>query len=172
MIVPSLVSLVGPSGSGKSSFARRLFGRYEVVSSDMCRAMIADTEDDQSVTPEAFELLRYIARQRLAAGRIAVVDATNVLAVARQRNLELAREVGVPSAAIVFDVPLEYCLANNAKRVGRRVPREVIHEQHRLLLESIMSLQDEGFTIVYYLDTRAIESAAITRAPRAGRAGS
>ena len=34
-------------------------------------------ETDQAATPEAFEVLHFIAAKRLAAGRLTVIDATN-----------------------------------------------------------------------------------------------
>src|SRR5581483_8202278 len=73
----ALVVLVGHSGSGKSSFARDHFKRTEVLSSDFCRGLVSDDENDQSATNEAFELLHYIARKRLSAARLTVIDATN-----------------------------------------------------------------------------------------------
>lgn len=50
----SLVVLIGPSGAGKSTFAQRQFRPTEVLSSDACRALVADAETDQAATPEAF----------------------------------------------------------------------------------------------------------------------
>jgi hypothetical protein len=38
----SLVVLIGPSGSGKSTFARKHFLSTEVLSSDECRALVAE----------------------------------------------------------------------------------------------------------------------------------
>ena len=64
----SLVVLVGATGSGKSTFARAHFRPTEVISSDFCRGLVADDENDQSATPAAFELLHYIAGKRRAAG--------------------------------------------------------------------------------------------------------
>ncbi|MFE7224315.1 AAA family ATPase [Nocardioides sp. NPDC057577] len=160
---PSLVLLIGPSGSGKSTFATRIFGPYEVISSDHCRALIADSEADQSVTPQAFELVRYIARARLEAGRIAVVDATNVHESARRRNLDLAEKVGVETVAIALDVPLEDCLARNASRKGRVVPEEAIRSQRADMDRSLTRLDGEGFGLVYRLDGPAMASVGLVR---------
>src|SRR5215472_11392464 len=44
----SLVALIGPSGCGKSSFARAHFKPTEVLSSDFCRGLVSDDENDQS----------------------------------------------------------------------------------------------------------------------------
>ena len=73
-----LVVLVGVSGSGKSTFARTHFKPTEVVSSDFCRGLVADDENDQSATPDAFDVLHYIVGTRLRRGLLTVVDATNV----------------------------------------------------------------------------------------------
>ncbi|MFC7940218.1 AAA family ATPase [Streptomyces sp. NPDC057387] len=75
----SLVVLIGASGSGKSTFARRHFKPTEVISSDFCRGLVADDENDQSASRDAFDVLHYIAGKRLAAGRRTVVDATSLM---------------------------------------------------------------------------------------------
>ena len=62
----SLVVLIGPSGSGKSTFARKHFLPSEVLSSDACRAMVSDEENNQTVTNDAFAVLHFIAAKRLA----------------------------------------------------------------------------------------------------------
>lgn len=160
---PSLVLLIGPSGSGKSTFAKRVFGPYEVISSDHCRALIADSEEDQSVTPQAFELVRYIARARLEAGRIAVVDATNVHHSARRRNLDLAEKVGVETVAIALDVPLEDCLVRNLSRKGRVIPEQAVRGQRADMDRSLAHLDDEGFDLVYRLDGSAMASVNLVR---------
>src|SRR3954470_15329836 len=88
----SLVVLIGPSGCGKSTFARKHFKSTEVLSSDYCRGLVSDYEDDQADTQNAFDVLLFIARKRLAAGKLTVVDATNVQPEARKPLVELARE--------------------------------------------------------------------------------
>ena len=80
----SLVTLIGASGSGKSTFARNHFLPTEILSSDFCRGLVADDENEQSATTDAFEVLHFVAAKRLAAGRLTVVDATNVQPEARK----------------------------------------------------------------------------------------
>ena len=46
----SLVVLMGSSGSGKSTFARKHFLPTEVLSSDDCRGLVSDDENDQAAT--------------------------------------------------------------------------------------------------------------------------
>src|SRR5262249_54872451 len=115
----SLVVLIGPSGSGKSTFARRHFKPTEILSSDACRGMVADDENDQSVTKQAFAVLRFIASERLALGRLTVIDATNVQPEARRPLVELAREHHVLPVAIVLDLPERICHERNAGRSDR-----------------------------------------------------
>ena len=116
----ALVVLIGASGSGKSTFARTPFlAEYEVVSSDQCRGLVSDDENDQSATKDAFEVLEFIVGKRLAAGRLTVIDATNVQREARRQVVELAKAHDVLPVAIVFDLPESVCVARNQARSDR-----------------------------------------------------
>src|SRR5881296_3797427 len=84
----SLIVLIGPSGSGKSSFARKHFKPTEILSSDYCRGLVSDDENNQAATKDAFEVLHFIAAKRLAAGKLVVVDATNVQPESRKPLVE------------------------------------------------------------------------------------
>src|SRR5581483_3605115 len=101
----SLVVLVGATASGKSSFARRHFLPTEVVSSDACRALVADDENVLDANDDAFAVLHAIAGTRLRRGRLTVVDATNVHPESRKPLVALARDHDVLPVAIVFDLP-------------------------------------------------------------------
>ncbi|MEW2528298.1 polynucleotide kinase-phosphatase [Streptomyces sp. NPDC047071] len=148
----SLVVLIGASGSGKSTFARRHFKPTEVISSDFCRGLVADDENDQSASRDAFDVLHYIAGKRLAAGRRTVVDATNVQSESRKQLVELARRHDVLPIAIVLDVPEEVCAARNASRTDRAdLPRRVIQRHTRELKRSLRHLEREGFRKVHVL---------------------
>ncbi len=162
----SLVVLIGPSGSGKSTFARRHFKATEILSSDACRAMVSDYENDQTVTNQAFELLRFIAGKRLALGRLTVIDATNVRPEARKPLVELARRYHCLPVAIALDLPEKVCLERNAQRSDRAFGPHVVRNQKSQLRQSLGKLQREGFRHVFVLETaEEVESASTERQP-------
>ena len=161
-----LVALIGPSGSGKSTFAARHFKRTEVVSSDACRAMVADDPNDQAATPEAFALLNFIASTRLRAGRLTVVDATSVQTQARKSLVGLAREHDCLPVAIVLNMPESVCLARNRERDDRNFGPHVVRQQSQQLRRSLRGLKREGFRYVHVLDTpEDVDAVTIERTP-------
>ncbi|WP_151769641.1 polynucleotide kinase-phosphatase [Streptomyces abyssomicinicus] len=164
----SLVVLIGASGSGKSTFARRHFRPTEVISSDFCRGLVSDDENDQSATKDAFDVLHYIAGKRLAAGRRTVVDATNVQQEARGQLVRLAREHDVLPVAIVLDVPESVCAERNAARADRAdMPRRVVQRHTRELKRSLRHLEREGFRKVHVLrGVEEVENATLVTEKR------
>jgi protein phosphatase len=148
-----LVALIGASGSGKSTFAKTHFKPTEVLSSDFFRGLVSDDETDQSATTAAFDSLYYIARKRLEAGRLSLIDATNVQKKARDEVLRLAREQNVLAAAIVFDMPQSLCVERNRERPDRNFGPRVVQGHARELRQSIKHLRKEGFRFVYTFTT-------------------
>ncbi|MFJ3951781.1 polynucleotide kinase-phosphatase [Streptomyces libani] len=159
----ALVVLIGATGSGKSTFAARHFRPTEVLSSDFCRGLVSDDENDQSASGDAFDVLHFIAGKRLAAGRLTVVDATNVQSEARAQLVRLAREHDVLPVAIVLDMPEQVCAARNAARADRAgLPRRVIQRHQRELRRSLRHLEREGFRKVHVLrGPEEVESAEV-----------
>ena len=164
---PSLVLLIGPSGSGKSTFASQHFKPTEVLSSDFCRGLVSDDETDQTATNDAFEVLRFIAAKRLAAGKLTVIDATNVQGDARKPLLALAREYHYLTVAIVFNMPTKLCQARNAARPNRDLKPHVIRQQHQQLRRSLRHLKREGFRqFLYVMSTpETVAAARVERQP-------
>src|SRR4051794_14720137 len=162
----SLVVLIGPSGSGKSTFARGHFKPTEVLSSDACRAMVSDDENDQAVTKDAFDVLRFVAAKRLALGKLTVVDATNVQPEARKPFVELARQYHCLPVAIVLDMPERVCQGRNRDRPDRDFGPHVVRNQMSQLRRSLRGLRKEGFRHVFVLESpEEAEAATVERVP-------
>jgi protein phosphatase len=160
----SLVVLVGASGSGKTVFGRTHFAPTEVISSDFCRGLVADDENDQSAGAAAFEVLHYIAGKRLALGKLTVIDATNVQPEARKQLVALAREHDVLPVAIVLDLPGKVSVERNAARPDRDFGAHVVRRQKDLLRRGLRSLGKEGFRHVHVLKSEAeVADVTITR---------
>lgn len=160
----SLVVLMGPSGSGKSTFARRHFKPTEILSSDFCRGLVTDDENDQSATGDAFDVLHLIAAKRLARGMLTVIDATNVRPEDRKPLVTLARRYHFFAAAIVLDMPEGLCWERNQQRSDRSFGRRVIRGQLRRLKRSLRHLKREGFRFVFRFESpEELEEVAIER---------
>jgi polynucleotide kinase-phosphatase len=158
-----LVVLVGVTGSGKSHFARKHFAPTQVVSSDFCRGVVSDDENDQSASADAFDLLHYIVGTRLRRGLLTVVDATNVQPKAREALLRIAKEHDVLSVAIVLDVPESLAAERNATRPDRNLPPHVIPRQRRELRRGMRDLA-RAFRRHYVLTgAEEIDGATIVR---------
>jgi len=161
---PSLVVLIGPSGAGKSTFAAKHFLPTEIVSSDFCRALVSDDENNMAATPAAFRMLQSIAGERLQSRRLTVIDATSVDPDSRKPLVALARKHGSLPVAIVFDVPEEVCIERNRGRAARHLSARVVHRQWDEMHLSIRNLHEEGFHQVHVLDSvAAVDSAVVVR---------
>ncbi len=162
---PSLVILIGPSGSGKSTFAQQHFKPTEILSSDFCRGIVSDNETDQAATKDAFDVLHFIAAKRLTAGKLTVIDATNVQADARKTLQALARKYHYLTVAIVFNLPSKICQERNEGRPDRDIRPDVIRRQISQLRRSLRGLKREGFrNFVYVLSSpEQVESVKIER---------
>lgn len=159
----SLVILIGPSGSGKSTFAREHFLRTEVLSSDDCRGLVSDDENDQTATNDAFEVLHFVAAKRLARGQLTVVDATNVQPEARRPLVQLAKKHHCLPVAIVLN---PVCHERNRDRDDRMFGPHVVRQQRSQLRRSLKALKREGFRHIYVMDSvDEIEAATVERVP-------
>ena len=162
----ALVVLIGPSGAGKSSFARKHFLPTETLSSDECRGLVSDDENNQAATNDAFEVLHFIAAKRLAAGRLTVVDATNVQPEARKPLVALARQFHCLPVAVVFDLPEKVCHERNTNRPERDFGPHVVRQQSSQLHCSLRGLGKEGFRHVFtFRNVEDVDAATITRQP-------
>jgi protein phosphatase len=165
----AMVVLVGPAGSGKSTFAAQHFGSGEIVSSDAIRERLTGDPSDQSRNKVVFRILDAEVAALLRMGGSAVVDATSVERHARRALIRVAERAQAPAVAIVLALPLAVVLARNAHRQGRPVPDDVVRRQWHTLERSLRDgvLETEGFAAVHVLgDARTIDATRIIGRPR------
>jgi protein phosphatase len=166
MIIPelSLVTLIGASGSGKSTFARTHFLPTEIISSDVCRGLVSDDETNQAATQDAFDVLHYIGGKRLNRGQLTVIDATNTQPADRKHLIQLAREYHCLPIAIVLNLPEDVCLERNRARADRQFGEHVVKRHVQNIRRSLKGLQKEGFRQVYILNS--LEQIAVVEIER------
>lgn len=146
----ALVMLIGPTGSGKSTFAHKHFQPSEIIAPD-------------SELPGSGEQDVYrFAAERLAAGKLTVVDAPNLDPEVRQAWLKLAHRYYCAAIAIVFNLLETVCLARQPPE-GQADP-EVIRQQCQTLQLMLPGLEREGFEALYVLSSpEEIQAAQIER---------
>ncbi len=132
----ALVVTLGPPGSGKSTWTAKRFPWHAVVNLDTLRAIVSDDAGEQDATPDAVCLQHKSLDMRCRRRLMTVVDATNIRAEHRQSLLAHARRNLMYPVAVVFDTPLETCLANNDLR-DQKVPRHIIHRMWQQLTEEV-----------------------------------
>jgi predicted kinase len=163
---PALVLLVGVAGAGKSTFAAQHFAPTEVVSSDVCRGLVADDVNDQAATAAAFDVVHRIVHHRLAAGRFTVVDATNLTREGRRQLRDLATRHNTGVAAIVLDVGSEVLAERNATRPERTLPPDRLARQIDQLHRAVVDLADEKLVALHHLrSVAAVNAVTVARVP-------
>lgn len=164
---PCIVVLVGAAGSGKSTLAARHFDADEILSSDAFRALIAGDERDQRATSAAFRAMDNALERRLVAGRLTVIDATNVTRRDRRGWVLGAHRHSIPLVAIVLDLPADLVHAQDAGR-DRVVGSEIVGRHLARLRRTVDldELRNEGFDLVITLRSRAdVQALDIERRP-------
>ncbi len=162
----SLVVLVGPTGCGKSTFARKHFLETEIISSDECRAIVSDDETDQSSTPDAFDLLHYTAGLRLKRRKLTVIDSTAVQKEARADLIKLARKYHALPVALVLDIHHDICHERNQVRENRNFGPQVSRNHSRALKRGLKFLKKDGFAQYHIMKTpEEVEALQIERVP-------
>lgn len=155
LAIPCLVVLVGPPGSGKTTWARNN-GRGAVhVSQD---GLI------DAITPDGFEHVyrqvygaaeEAVARTALEQGHTVIVDRTNRTRGHRERWVRIAGEFRHPAVAVEMTTAPEVCRYRNHARVPRSRLTEDRMERMLAAMERVR--RDEGFVAVYSGDTVTLD---------------
>jgi protein phosphatase len=128
--------------------------------------LVSDDENAEDASSAAFDALYYIARKRLEAMRLTVIDATHVHAADRRQVIELAKEQNCHPVAIVFNMLEHIFLELNVLRPDRQPPDRVIKRHCNDLRRSLKGLKREGFRFIYILNNpEDAEKVELVRVP-------
>ncbi len=162
----ALVVLVGPSGAGKTQWARTHLDPSAIVSSDDLRALVGEGPHDQRAGTDAFAVLDDVVERRLRRGLLTVVDSLALDPTRRRLHLEQARRHGVPCYAVGFDVDPAECRRRNRAR-ERPVPSRVLSTQLATWGRVRDELPSEGFDAVLAPGAVTVVPPALLDAPTA-----
>src|SRR5580700_1989051 len=146
--VPCLVVLIGPPGSGKTTWARRNSRGAVQVSQDGLIGAITPSGFDHIYRPVYREAEDALARAALHAGHTVIVDRTNRTRAHRERWLRIAHEARRVAIAVVMTTPAALCRERNAGRDTGRLNEERM-ERMLSALEPVSA--DEGFAYIHYV---------------------
>ena len=159
---PCLVVLIGPSGTGKSTWAGRNFSPDQVVSSDALRALVGEGERDLRASNDAFAILDDVVARRVRRRLTTVIDSLGTDADRRGRWIEQARARDMACVAVLFDVGERQGRAWNKAR-ARSVPAAVLSAQWKSFADIREALT--GFDRVVTLAASDLDRPARVTAP-------
>jgi predicted kinase len=137
-----LIIMVGPPGSGKSTWAAGRFPVDQLFGLDMFRRMLTGGDVlEQDATDAAADMLTALLAYRMDTARTTVFDATNAHWSRRDAVLHNARRRGRPVVVVMMHTPLAVCLARNTARTSapwpgandRPVPPGVVERMHQAI---------------------------------------
>ena len=154
-----LAIVIGISGSGKSTFARHLEDEAEYlrICPDDIRKELTGDVSDQSQNGRVWKTAYQRLTKALADGRSVVFDSTAVRKKTRTELLAFAEQHHVQTIAYMLmdSLSKERCRDRVAADLDGGIDRSntlakdvIIEKQHAMFLETVRSIETEGFDTV------------------------
>jgi len=146
------VMMIGPCGSGKSTFLKAHFKSTQILSTDAMRGVITDNVNDQTCSKQAHEAVAYFLGLRSSRGMITALDATFLHSKSRDQMRDALKASGVGKLhAVIFNIDPEICEERVAIRGRERrndivsVPPGIATRHSTTLRSQISALRREKF---------------------------
>lgn len=152
----TLVVLCGVAGCGKSTFAKKYFEPTAIVSSDQCRAIVCDDEENMGASSDAFDLFYSIIEKRMKYKKTVVADSTALSYETRKRLVKMGKDNGYDVVIIALNIPVDECIRRNSKR-ERVVSQRVIEKQYEAMERTLKYIDKEGFDQVILLQQKDVD---------------
>jgi predicted kinase len=140
-----LLVLVGPPGSGKSTWARLNGAGAVHVSQDGLIDAITPDGFDHVYRPIYRAAENAAARAALQDGHTVIVDRTNRTRRHRERWIRIAREADAPAIAVEMRTPASLCRERNRARDAGRLSED---RMDRMLAAHEAVAPEEGFCAI------------------------
>ena len=134
-----IVVLMGIPGAGKSTWVHFNETGFEHIYNT--EAVRRDRELDIAAY---MNIQRRRAIMAVESGKTLIADGTHTIATHRQVWLKLAERLGIETRLIVFDTPLDVCLAVQTER-EYPAPRKIVIDHHRRLQMAKLQIKREGW---------------------------
>jgi alkanesulfonate monooxygenase SsuD/methylene tetrahydromethanopterin reductase-like flavin-dependent oxidoreductase (luciferase family)/predicted kinase len=144
---PAIVVLIGPAGSGKSTWAAARYAAGEIVSSDALRAVVGTGPHDLEASIAAFDILDAVLAARAVRGLTSVIDTLGLDQVRRRGYLAAAHTAGLPAVAVLMATSAAECRRRNASR-DVPVPATALDQQLRAMRAVRSVVGEEGWDLV------------------------
>jgi predicted kinase len=143
--------LVGPPGSGKSTYAAKLAATENavIISGDDIRSELYGSAEIQGDWGEIWERIDELVSE--SCGVPVILDGTHCRKDYRAEAIALLRSYGYERVeAVVMETSLANCLARNFKR-ERNVPDYVVKQMHQDLQQSLKTITNEDFETLNFI---------------------
>lgn len=128
----SLILMVGPTGSGKTSLSKAKFENYEIISSDEVRMSLIGDKYRHDINYLVEDEVSRLIDLKLRLGERVVVDSSNLTSRERLRYVEIGDSYGVPIYYIVVNRSNE----DKERALGKSSPSPYVRKNDQFFIDN------------------------------------